>query len=154
MRPFLLLVGTMALSACLSLEVAEPEDIPSNPGLDSYAPSTGVDISKMTKMPNGIYYQDLIVGTGDPPLTEKKIVNLTFFAMLPNGFIFDRATQQVLVDLRQVLTGFGDGMIGMRPGGTRKIAVPSPLAYGPRGAAGLGVPSNSTIVYDISFISY
>ena len=42
-----------------------------------------------------------IVGTGDP-LTEKKIVNLTFFAMLPNGFIFDRATQQSLVDLRQV----------------------------------------------------
>lgn len=153
MRPFLLLVGTMALGACLSLDVAEPEDIPSDPATESYAPSTGVDISKMTKMPNGIYYQDLIVGTGDP-LTEKKIVNLTFFAMLPNGFIFDRATQQSLVDLRQVLTGFGDGMIGMRPGGTRKIAVPSALAYGPRGAAGLGVPTNSTIVYDIALIGY
>jgi FKBP-type peptidyl-prolyl cis-trans isomerase len=153
MKPFLLFVGTIALGACLSLDVPEPEDIPSNPATDSYASSTGVDISKMTKMSNGIYYQDLIEGTGDP-LTEKKIVNLTFVARIPNGFVFDRATAQSLVDLRQVLTGFGDGMIGMKPGGTRKTVVPSSLAYGPRGAAGLGVPSNTTIVYDISLISY
>jgi FKBP-type peptidyl-prolyl cis-trans isomerase len=143
----------MALGACLSLDVPQPEDNPSDPATEQFAPSTGVDISTMTKMSNGIYYKDLVVGTGDP-LTEKKIVTLTFFAMIPNGFIFDRATNQSLVDLRQVLTGFGDGMIGMRPGGTRKVVVPSALAYGPRGAAGLGVPSNTTIVYDITLVSY
>jgi len=153
MRSFLLLVGTVALSACLSLDVPEPEDKPSNPATETYAASTGVDISKMTKMPSGIYYQDIAVGTGDS-LTQKKIVTLTFFGMLPNGFIFDRVNNQAIVDLRQTLTGFSDGMIGMRAGGVRRTVIPSSLAYGPRGAAGLGIPQNSTIVYEISLIGF
>jgi FKBP-type peptidyl-prolyl cis-trans isomerase len=153
MRSPLLLAGAALLCACLTVDTPLPEDHPSNPASESYAASTGVDISKMTKLPNGVYYLDVTGGDG-PPLSEKRLVLLTYAAMLPNGFVFLRAETQQQIDLRSVLSGFADGVVGMKAGGSRKIVVPSPLAYGPSGAPPLGVPSNSTVVYDVSLISF
>ena len=144
-RPLLLVA--LALGACLN--VNEPEEIPSDPASETYAPVTGVDISKMSKTDLGVYYRDIVVGDG-PQLTARRPVTITFVGDLTSGNIFDRAPSPRVYDLAAIsVIGFADGMIGMRVGGTRKVVIPSNLAFGARGQPGLGVPSNATVIYDV-----
>jgi FKBP-type peptidyl-prolyl cis-trans isomerase len=150
-KRLLFLFAALSLGAC-NLDIAQPTDSPTDPATESFAPATGVDLTKMTRMPNGVYYQDLEVGTGDS-LTTLRIVSVVFVAYLRTGFVFDHLTQPRLYDLHSVgITGFVDGIIGMRVGGTRKLVLPSSLGFGPLGAIGLGVPGNSTLVYDVTLV--
>jgi peptidylprolyl isomerase len=147
-RPLILVA--LVLGACLN--VNEPEEIPSDPATETYAPVTGVDISKMSKTQLGVYYKDITVGDG-PELTARRAVAIIFVGYLTTGAIFDRAPSARVYDLAAIgIIGVADGMIGMRVGGTRKLVIPSTLAFGARGQPGLGVPSNATVIYDITLL--
>jgi FKBP-type peptidyl-prolyl cis-trans isomerase len=52
---------------------------------------------------------------------------------------------------QQVITGWDQGVAGMREGGQRRLVVPPQLAYG-NTRSGV-VPPNTTLVFDISLIS-
>jgi FKBP-type peptidyl-prolyl cis-trans isomerase FkpA len=149
-RAFPLILVALVLGACLN--VNEPDEIPSDPATETYAPVTGVDISKMSKTELGVYYKDVVVGDG-AQLTQRRPVTITFVGYLRTGDIFDRAPSPRVYDLNSLgVIGVADGMIGMRIGGTRKLVIPSNLAFGARGQPGLGVPSNSTVIYDITLL--
>jgi len=149
-RAIPLVLVVLAVGACLN--VNEPEEIPSDPATETYAPVTGVDISKMSKTQLGVYYKDVTVGDG-AQLTDRRAVTITFVGYLRTGDIFDRAPSPRVYDLASIgIIGVADGMIGMRIGGTRKVVIPSTLAFGARGQPGLGVPPNSTVIYDISLL--
>lgn len=141
------LLGALALAACLN--VAEPTNNPSDPAKESFASSTGVDISKMTKTANGVYYLDTVVGTGDL-LTIQVSVNVDYSAYLRNGYVFDYG-KSAPIALDRVVLGLHDGMVGMRVGGERKIVVPSAFGYGNQPRA--SIPPNSTLVFDIRLVS-
>jgi FKBP-type peptidyl-prolyl cis-trans isomerase len=145
-----LLLAALLLGACL--DVNEPEEAPSDPAAETYAPVTGVDISKMSKTELGVYYQDITVGDG-AQVTTRRPVTIVFVGYLRTGDIFDRATSPRVYDLAGIsVIGVADGMMGMRVGGTRKLVIPSNLAFGARGQPGLGVPPNSTVIYDITLL--
>jgi len=55
------------------------------------------------------------------------------------------------------ITGFNTGIIGMQVGGTRTVIIPPSLGYADKAQAagkyGIGIPANSTLVFDITLVS-
>jgi len=65
---------------------------------------------------------------------------------------FDRATPFTFtMGVGQVIPGWDQGLLGVCPGEERHLVVPSPLAYGDRGAGDV-IPPGATLLFDIVII--
>ena len=128
---------------------------PSNPATETFAPSLGVDISSFARTESGVYYRDLRVGTGADQAATDDQVTVTYAGYLKDGTLFDSRSTPVQMSLSVVVPGFRDGIIGMRPGGARKIVIPSALGYGWQGnqAGSVRIPRNATLVFDVELFA-
>lgn len=50
-----------------------------------------------------------------------------------------------------VIKGWDEGVVGMKPGGQRKLTIPAEKAYGERGS-GKKIPPNSSLEFDIELL--
>lgn len=147
MRRSVIIVAAVALASCLSANDSTlPPDEPSDPATETFVGfNPPINISQMTKTAAGDYYLDVKAGSG-PVLQGPQTVVFSYVAYLKTGAVVDQQLS-ILHDLNTVIRGLQDGMIGMQPGGERIIVVPSALAFGR--VPQLGIPANSTIVYDV-----
>lgn len=131
---------------------------PSNPATETFAPALGVDISQMTKMANGVYYKDVVVGpsTADSIWSKTAAVKVNYAGYLKDGKLFDSGTGSSF-DLADLIVGFRTGMVGMRVGGKRKIVIPSELGYDGRAIKNtdntIKIPRQSTLIFDVELLS-
>ena len=51
----------------------------------------------------------------------------------------------------QVIAGWDQGLIGMKPGGRRTLSIPPDEGYGPRGYGNV-IPPNATLEFDVEMI--
>ncbi len=125
-----------------------------NPATETYAASLGVNISAMTKKSDALYYQDLVTGSGGLA-TSGHADSVTYTGWLSNGTQFDsnvgKAPFGFIVGVGQVIPGWDQGIVGMRVGGTRLLAIGSALAYGTQGRPP-AIPSNSTLVFKVQLL--
>jgi peptidylprolyl isomerase len=103
----------------------------------------------------GIQYQIQQNGAGDKPRTGQR-VSVHYTGYLPDGRIFDSSylrdnAFQFQVGIGQVIPGWDETIIDMRPGERRSVVIPPELAYGNDGAAGV-IPPNTHLRFDIEFI--
>lgn len=91
--------------------------------------------------------EDVEVGTGEVVDELTDVILIAYTGTLLDETVFD-SSDSLSRPLGSLIPGFQEGMMGMREGGNRKLTIPSRLAYGSVGTA--GVPGNATLFFDIT----
>ena len=108
-----------------------------------------------TMTPSGLQYIDVMPGTGDEARAGQR-VTVHYTGWLTNGQKFDSSRErndpfQFGLGQRQVISGWDQGVAGMRVGGQRRLIIPPELGYGARGAPG-AIPPNATLIFDVELL--
>lgn len=101
-------------------------------------------------LPSGLQIEDLKLGSG-PKVSQGKKVLIHYKGSLLNGNVFDSSfggkPLKFSVGKGEVIKGMDIGIVGMAVGGSRKLVIPGPLAYGNQSLP--KIPRNSTLVFEI-----
>lgn len=125
--------------------------------LDSNTPLEGtklIDFTPINKV-ESLQVIDLVVGSGETVPQNATITAHYTGALCADGTIFQSSHdfgKPATFGLNQVIAGWTQGVPGMKVGGTRRLIIPSALAYGSARAAA-NIPPNSDLVFDIELVS-
>jgi peptidylprolyl isomerase len=119
------------------------------------APAPAAALDGFVTLPNGLQYQDLVVGTG-AQATSMREIEVHYVGRLADGTQFDSSRDRgrpltFTLGRGEVIRGWDQGIRGMRAGGQRRLVIPPALAYGSAGSAG-AIPPNATLVFDIELL--
>ena len=100
---------------------------------------------------------DLAVGTGATAVVGSTVTVNYAGWLYDTGKPFGKGTQfdpgpgplKFVVGAPGIITGFGQGVVGMKVGGQRRIIIPPELAYGSSPPSS-SIPSNATLVFEIT----
>ncbi|HSX47465.1 MAG TPA: FKBP-type peptidyl-prolyl cis-trans isomerase [Patescibacteria group bacterium] len=99
---------------------------------------------------------DLKPGNGEAIKAGAKVTVDYTGAVASTGTIFQSSLdsgQPVSFSLKGVSAGWTEGMPGMKVGGTRRLLIPSSLAYGSNPPTNSGIPANADLVFDVTLHS-
>jgi peptidylprolyl isomerase len=154
MKRYAFLVVTLLAAAACNDKVTGLGP-PSDPTKETFAASLGVDLTQMSKTKSGVYYKDVVVGTGAEVTDSATTVNVTYAGYLKDGKLFDSGTNAAFSP-GGVIPGFREGMMGMKEGGKRKLVIPSTLGYGGQSIRNsdntIKIPRQSTLVFDVEIL--
>lgn len=151
----------LTIGGCKGSEAPNPpnETVTATPPAATAATPASPDLAKPEAgkeitTPSGLKYTDLKVGSGDA-VKGGDTVSVHYVGTFTDGKKFDASRDHgtpfdFQVGAQMVIKGWDEGLLGMKPGGKRKLVVPSDLAYGPEGRA--GIPPNSTLVFEIELL--
>jgi len=154
MKRFVLLtVSLLAVAACQ--DAITGLGPPSDPATETFAASLNVNISQMSKTKDGVFYNDLVVGTGNAVTDTTTTVTVTYAGYLKDGKLFDSGTN-IAFSPAGLIPGFRLGIMGMKEGGRRKLVIPSELGYGSHSIRNtdntIKIPRQSTLVFDVELL--
>lgn len=145
------LVASLMLVGVVSVACDDDVTGPQTPEDVSFDPSLGVNLDAMTRLPSGVYIQTLTPGEG-VEVQDGDVANLDYVLWLSSGAAIDGGQGiEFTIASGSVIDGFRLGVIGMRPGETRLIVIPSALGYGSSGVP--GIPPNSVLVFRVTLNS-
>ena len=141
-----------SLSSCAS---GGPGEGSGDPTQVEFAPDLGIFLDQMTLTPDGLYYHDLTLGTGEEAQVNDR-VTIHYNGFLPDGTVFDSSVARdepirFVLGFREVIRGWELGVRGMKVGGKRVLVIPPDLGYGSRGLSGV-VPRNATLAFEIELL--
>ncbi|MGH7504945.1 MAG: FKBP-type peptidyl-prolyl cis-trans isomerase [Longimicrobiales bacterium] len=140
---------TLIVAACNDDPTAlDPRDV-------EFAAELGIDLDAMTRTGTGLYYQDVVAGTG-ATAADGQTVDVLYQGWLPNGTLFDaildpHSPYTFTIGVSPVIRGWHEGIAGMRVGSVRKLVIPPSLGYGNR--RNDPIPPNSVLVFEITLLS-
>ncbi len=106
--------------------------------------------------PSGeLIIEDLKEGAGMAVQKDMR-VSVHYIGTLADGTQFDNSRERgnpliFTVGIGQVIKGWDQGLIGMKPGGVRKLTIPPHLGYGSQQIGRL-IPPNSTLIFEIELL--
>lgn len=109
-----------------------------------------------TTTESGLKYVELQPGEGEPARAGE-IVTVHYTGWLrSNNKKFDSSVDRnepftFLLGAREVIPGWDEGVVGMKPGGKRRLIIPPSLAYGTSGA-GRDIPPNAELVFEVELL--
>jgi len=107
--------------------------------------------------PTELLIEDLVVGDGAEPAPGAN-VNVDYVGVSwSSGQEFDASWNRgtpftFRLGAGQVISGWDQGVAGMKVGGRRKLTIPSELGYGAQGAGGAIAP-NETLIFVVDLRS-
>lgn len=108
---------------------------------------TASDVTELTT-------KDLKVGDGET-LTSSTEYNAYYIGWNPKGVIFDQSISdgalKAPISGGNLITGWNEGVIGMKIGGVRELTIPSDKAYGSTGS-GENIPADTPIKFIVMVI--
>jgi FKBP-type peptidyl-prolyl cis-trans isomerase len=110
----------------------------------------------VVKTPSGLEYIDVKEGAG-AVAQAGQTAKVHYTGWLVTGQKFDSSVDRgqpfsFRLGAGQVIRGWDEGVAGMKPGGIRKLIVPPTLGYGSQAVGGV-IPANSTLIFEVQFIS-
>jgi FKBP-type peptidyl-prolyl cis-trans isomerase len=116
--------------------------------------SKGGDPTKGVKTDSGLWYTDIVAGTGAKPDGPTTTVEVHYTGWLVDGSKFDSSRDRgdpATFPLNRVIKGWTEGVGSMNIGTRRLLVIPADLAYGAAGRP--SIPPNSTLVFDVELLS-
>ena len=125
----------------MSNSVAQPSDFKQ---FDKYASDT-----------SQYYSEELTVGNGQAAATGDT-VEVNYRGWLTTGVEFDESynrnqTFKFTLGKGQVISGWDQGVVGMKVGGKRRLILPPTFAYGASGSN--PIPPNAVLIFDIEMVA-
>jgi peptidylprolyl isomerase len=119
----------------------------------------GKSESKMQRLPSGLQYEDVKVGTGASPKTGQTCV------MHYTGWLWENGAKGAKFDSSvdrgqpyefplgqgRVIKGWDEGVATMKVGGKRNLLIPPALGYGAPGR-GKVIPPNATLFFEVELL--
>jgi len=99
---------------------------------------------------------DLVAGDGAEVKPGDTVTVDYTGAVAATGTIFQSSLdtgQPANFSLNGVITGWTNGIPGMKVGGTRRLLIPADQAYGDHPREGSGIPPNAALVFDVTLKS-
>jgi hypothetical protein len=123
----------------------------------SSAITLNVKLPTMTTASDGLQTGTSVAGSGSGAVDGQSLeVNYTGY--LQNGTVFDsslnagRSPFDFTLGAGQVITGWDQGLVGIKVGEQRVLVIPPALAYG---SAGQGsIPANATLIFVVQLLAF
>ena len=82
-------------------------------------------------------------------------ISVNYVGVLPDGTMFDASQNHggpfsFILGVDSVIQGWQQGLVGMKVGERRLLAIPPALGYGDRGQG--SIPPNSTLLFDVEMV--
>lgn len=156
-RPIALAMTALLITACSKNEQAETPPAPDTAAQAPAAetPSTGSETMPLQKT-------DLTPGNGaEIKSGQTALVHYT-------GWLYDAATPEnkgkqfdssvggepfeFQLGAGHVISGWDQGVVGMKVGGKRRLVIPPDMGYGARGAGNGLIPPGATLIFDVELV--
>ncbi len=108
----------------------------------------------------GVIITDIEIGTGATVQNYQTLI-VEYTGRFLDGSIFDSTSEKgepfiFTLGINRVIKGWDQGLVDMKVGGTRKLEIPSHLAFGKSGQCfsngECAVPGNTTVVYEVTVL--
>ena len=109
--------------------------------------------SEVVTLPSGLQYKVLKEGVGLSPTHSNK-VKAHYKGTLMDGTVFDSSYDRgepIVLGVSQVIKGWQEALVLMKPGAKWMLYIPPYLGYGDRGTG--SIPANSLLIFEIELIS-
>jgi FKBP-type peptidyl-prolyl cis-trans isomerase len=125
----------------------------------AWKPESCAEMVKGLKAVTKLEKKDLKKGTGKEAKGSAEApqkVSVHYTGCLLDGTKFDSSRDRnAPFDFElpgQVISGWNEGVLGMKEHGVRRLVIPPEMGYGARGTPGGPIPPNATLVFDVELL--
>lgn len=108
---------------------------------------------KVKTTESGLSYKQIKGGKGVAPKATDK-VKVHYTGKLIDGTVFDSSVERgepAVFSANQLIKGFTEGLLMMKPGAKYTFYIPSDLGYGDNGSSG-HIPGGATLIFDVELL--